>query len=78
MDVNTQQGDHTKGLPSTGWRTASSCGSDGGNCVEVNSAADGIVGVRDTKRPPAQRPLLFPATRWRGFLHAAHAGRFDH
>ena len=77
MDVSAQQGGSTVGLPGAGWRRARSCGSDGGNCVEVNSAAVGVVGVRDTKLPPGGRPLVFPARRWRGFLLAAHDGRFD-
>jgi hypothetical protein len=77
MDINAHQGGSTSGLPVDRWRKASSCGSDGGNCVEVNSAAAGIVGVRDTKRSPGGRPLVFPTTRWRGFLLAALDGRFD-
>ncbi|MCS7475692.1 DUF397 domain-containing protein [Umezawaea endophytica] len=76
MDINARQGGSTSGLPVVGWRTAHHCGSDGGNCVEVNSAAVEVVGVRDTKRPGG-RPLVFPATGWRGFLLAAHDGRFD-
>jgi uncharacterized protein DUF397 len=57
------------GLPVDGWRTASRCGPNGGNCVEVNVGA-GIVGVRDTK--PADSPVLvIGGAGWRSFLAAA-------
>jgi hypothetical protein len=57
-----------------GWRTATRCGPNGGNCVEVNRASGAeIVGVRDTK--PAHSPVLaFGAEGWRSFLTAAASG----
>jgi hypothetical protein len=60
-------------LPAHGWRTARRCGPNGGNCVAVNLAASGVVGIRDTK--PADSPVLVvgPAT-WRTFLDAAIRG----
>lgn len=59
-------------LTADGWRTASRCGPNGGNCVEVN-VGTGIVGVRDTK--PAEGPVLvIDNAGWRSFLTAASAG----
>jgi hypothetical protein len=65
-------------LPVDGWRRASRCGPNGGNCVEVNRAvsnADGVVGVRDSK-PHNGPALVFEASRWRSFLTDAIGGNF--
>jgi hypothetical protein len=52
------------------WRTATFCGPNGGNCVEVNLGARGVVGVRDSKS--AAGPLLaFGEVGWGSFLDAA-------
>lgn len=61
---------------SSGWRPASACGPDGGNCVEVNLSVAGLVAVRDSKlpRPPV---LVFDDHEWRSFLTAARAGQYD-
>lgn len=65
----------TSSFPVDGWRSASRCGPDGGNCVEVNLAARDtaggieIVGVRDSK-PVAGPVLVFAGSGWRSFLAA--------
>ena len=66
----------TRSFPVDGWRSATRCGPDGGNCVEVNLAAAhdtahgiDVVGIRDSK--PAVSPVLvFTGTGWRSFLAA--------
>jgi hypothetical protein len=63
-------------LPIDGWRSATRCGPNGGNCVEVNLAArdtTGVVGVRDSK-PDQSGVLAFGPTGWRSFLVAAVGG----
>jgi hypothetical protein len=63
-------------LPVDGWRSATRCGPNGGNCVEVNlaaSSAASIVGVRDSK--PDHSPVLaFGPSGWRSFVTAAAKG----
>jgi hypothetical protein len=55
-------------LPANGWRTATRCGPNGGNCVAVNlGGRAGVIGVRDTK--PVDGPvLLFGSAAWSAFL----------
>ena len=48
------------------WRTASYSGANGGECVEVASAADAIM-VRDTKNRNGGM-LSVPANAWRAFI----------
>lgn len=68
-------------FPVDGWRAASRCGPDGGNCVEVNLAArdaDGtvdIVGIRDSK-PVSGPVLVLGADGWRRFRTAAITDHF--
>jgi hypothetical protein len=58
------------------WASAASCGPNGGNCVEVNLATVGVVGVRDSKRPNGP-VLVFAGEEWSAFIDAARFGRFD-
>lgn len=63
-------------LPVDGWRSATRCGPNGGNCVEVNLArADSahVVGIRDSK-PSSGPVLLFGSAGWRSFLGATIRG----
>jgi hypothetical protein len=65
-------------LPVDAWRSATRCGPNGGNCVEVNLAARdaaGIVGIRDSK-PVAGPALVFDAPGWQSFLRGAIAEDF--
>jgi hypothetical protein len=48
------------------WRTASYSGANGGECVEVASAADTVI-VRDTKDRNGGT-LSVPAGAWRAFI----------
>lgn len=59
----------------TRWRKSSR--SDGGdNCVEVAFAADGSVGVRDSKNPTG--PVLeFTSGEWDAFTGGVRDGEFD-
>jgi hypothetical protein len=59
----------------TNWRKSSRSGG-GDNCVEVASAATGIVGVRDSKNLTG--PILaFTAAEWGAFTHGVRLGEFD-
>ncbi|WP_277954635.1 DUF397 domain-containing protein [Saccharopolyspora soli] len=64
-------------LAPQGWRTAASCGPNGGNCVEVNLSTPGRVGVRDSKGLTGDVVLDFNTAAWTGFLAATRSGRFD-
>lgn len=59
------------------WRK--SLRSQGGNgaCVEVGSAADGTVGVRDTKQLGQGPVLEFGPAEWVSFVRGIHGGKFD-
>jgi hypothetical protein len=62
-------------FPGGFWQAATFCGPNGGNCVEVNLGAEGLIGLRDSK--PAASPLLaFDTEEWSAFLNAAKSGRF--
>lgn len=50
------------------WRTASYSGANGGECVEVASAAGAVI-VRDTKNRNGGT-LSVPAGAWRAFIAA--------
>ena len=58
----------------TSWRK--SVRSDQGNCVEVAFAADGTVGVRDSKNPTGT-VLEFAPGEWDAFIAGAQAGEFN-
>ncbi|WP_328468799.1 DUF397 domain-containing protein [Actinoplanes sp. NBC_00393] len=48
----------------------------GGNCVEVSFAADGTIGVRDSKNRTG--PVLeFSTAEWEAFLGGVRDGEFD-
>ena len=55
------------------WRKSSRSGSSQ-SCVEV-SAAERVIGVRDTKQHGEGLVLEFPAATWRAFLAEAKRGR---
>jgi hypothetical protein len=57
------------------WRKSSRSGwSD--DCVQV-SAAERVIGVRDTKQHGEGLVLEFPAAAWRAFLAEARSGQLD-
>jgi hypothetical protein len=60
----------------TQWRK-SSLSSGGDNCVEVGFAADGSVGVRDTKQNGEGPVLVFFPSEWEAFLGGVAKGEFD-
>lgn len=53
-------------IRTTGWRTSSYSGSQGGNCVEVAGHNRRVL-VRDTKQAGTGPVLRFPAQAWRRF-----------
>ena len=59
----------------TSWRKSSYSNSSG-NCVEV-AAADGAVGVRDSKQHGRGAVLEFTRPQWDAFIRAAKAGEFN-
>jgi len=63
-------------FPVDAWQAATFCGPNGGNCVEVNRAVRGIIGMRDSK-PTAGPVLAFDDEEWGAFLVAAKSGRLD-
>jgi hypothetical protein len=56
------------------WRTATKSG--GGSCVEVASAGQGMIAVRDSKNPRGP-VLLYTHAEWDAFLDGARRGEFD-
>lgn len=61
-------------LPDDAWRSARFCGPNGGNCVEVNLGARGVVGVRDSKSAPGP-VLTFDGAGWAALLDGTRSGR---
>ena len=59
----------------TNWRK-SRRSSGGDNCVEVAFAADGSVGVRDSKDPTGP-VLTFTPAEWEAFTGGVCDGEFD-
>lgn len=47
-----------------------------GDCVEVASLSDGLIGVRDSKDPEGA-VLRFTSDEWHAFLGGARSGEFD-
>lgn len=56
--------------------TKSSRSSGNDNCVEVATAADGTIGVRDSKDRLGSI-LEFTATAWSEFISGVRGGEFD-
>ncbi|WP_436738444.1 DUF397 domain-containing protein [Streptomyces sp. BBFR102] len=54
-------------LTSATWRKSSYSNAGGGDCVEVADGFNGVVPVRDSKRPTGPA-LVFPASAWRVFV----------
>jgi hypothetical protein len=59
-------------IDSATWRKSSYSGSNGGDCVEVATLADGIA-VRDSK-DPAGAVLTFSPAAWGTFTAAVKSG----
>jgi uncharacterized protein DUF397 len=66
----------TTGSKYTSWKK-SSLSSGGDNCVEVAFAADGSVGVRDSKQKGLGPILEFTPAEWEAFLGGVDEGEFD-
>lgn len=60
----------------TNWRK-SSLSSGGDNCVEVAMAADGSIGVRDSKQGGLGPVLEFTPAEWDAFVGGVAQGEFD-
>ena len=60
----------------TGWRKATRSDAQAG-CVEVAFAADGRVGVRDSKLGEASPILEFTAHEWECFQDGMSKGEFN-
>jgi hypothetical protein len=71
--INTVKG--TAPMQQTTWIKSSQSFSNG-NCVEVATLPDGMVGIRDSKN--SDGPVLrFTPGEWNAFLGGALAGEFD-
>ncbi|MGW4399097.1 DUF397 domain-containing protein [Amycolatopsis nivea] len=64
-------------FPDHAWRKPSACGPNSGNCVEVNLAEHGLVGVRDSKIGSSSPVLVFDRGEWTRFVEAVRRGEFD-
>ena len=60
----------------TNWRK-STLSSGGDNCVEVAFAADGSVGVRDSKQQGLGPVLEFTPGEWEAFLGGVKGNEFE-
>ena len=60
----------------TNWRK-STLSSGGDNCVEIAFAADGSVGVRDSKQRGLGPVLEFTPSEWDAFLGGVRNDEFD-
>lgn len=58
------------------WVRPDFCGTNGGNCVEVNLGVSGIVGMRDAK-VDAGPVLIFDDDEWTAFTQSVRAGQYD-
>ena len=74
MDTNAARA--LLGAATNGWGKSSFSDGDNG-CVELNFAAPGHVGVRDSKLGDASPLLVFTAVELDAWLAAAKAGEFD-
>jgi hypothetical protein len=61
---------------SSGWFKSSYSGGQNG-CVEMNFAAPGYAGMRDSKLGDASPVLVFTAPELKAFLLGVKAGEFD-
>lgn len=64
-------------LSSARWRKSTYSGNNGGNCVEVGQAADGLILVRDTKDDGKGVIHRFTPAEWRAFVAGVRSGEFD-
>jgi hypothetical protein len=62
-------------LPTPHWRKSSFSG-EGNNCLNVASAADGTIRLRESEAP--NTTLTTTPTHLAHFIRAAKAGTFDH
>jgi uncharacterized protein DUF397 len=63
-------------LPASSWKSATFCGPNGGNCVEVNLGIRKFAGVRDSKSPTSPALVLAGET-WSAFLAITKSGRIE-
>ncbi|MFJ6720892.1 MULTISPECIES: DUF397 domain-containing protein [unclassified Streptomyces] len=54
-------------FPKAVWRTSSYTNGDNGDCVEVADGLDGVVPVRDSKRPGGPA-IVVTAAAWAPFI----------
>jgi hypothetical protein len=67
-------GSYSTDFAEDAWRSATFCGPNGGNCVEVNLGARNTIGVRDSKSVTSPF-LAFDQTGWGAFLDVTKSGR---
>ena len=57
------------------WRRSTRCSSES-TCVEVALLGDGLIGIRDAKRPAGSPHLAVDQQSWRAFVRGLKAGEF--
>ena len=60
----------------TGWQKSTYSG-NANSCVEIGHAADGAIGVRDTKQHGRGPVLEFSPAEWQAFLAGVRDGEFS-
>ena len=59
------------------WRKSSHSGGNGGSCVEVGQARDGMILVRDTKNRGGGPVHRYTPEQWRAFITGVRTGELD-
>jgi hypothetical protein len=73
-NMSSSTGSPESKLARLAWRTARYCNDTG--CVQVATAAPGVVAVRDSQNPNGS-VLMYSSRQWSWFLRYAKEGGYD-
>ena len=78
MSISNRTTPSVEDLPQIQWRTSTKSASNGGQCVEAGSLADGSgrVAVRHSQHPEGSI-IIYTREEWTAFLAGAKDGEFD-